>query len=125
MLQIADEFVENDGLKPCHEQNRSRDCRLCSAAIARTATRSDDAAGEEARDRSCRRGAQHQDGGDGRRTAMGCEFLRRLAHIHGDDYAQVVVGADDAVERSDDREPDEARIERGIEDVEFSEEARR
>ena len=50
-------------------------------------------------------------------------FTRGIAHVHHDDEAEVVVGADDAVDGHQNREPDQVGVDGGLEDVELAEEA--
>ena len=48
-----------------------------------------------------------------------------FAHVHDDDEAEVVVGADDAVDGHHHGEPDQVRVDGGLEDVKLAEEAGR
>src|SRR5580692_1569414 len=82
----------------------------------------EDVAGEDAE-------VERADGGDAEREDQrGGDFrwrvvFRWLPEIHGDDHAEVVVRADDAVEGGDYHQPDNAGIESCLEREEFSEEA--
>ena len=65
------------------------------------------------------REGEDQRGGDFRWRVV----FRWLPEIHGDYHAEIIVSADDAVDRGDHYQPDDARIERGLKGEEFSEEA--
>src|SRR5271168_115175 len=54
---------------------------------------------------------------------FGGDFRAGFAHVHEHDDAQVVVGADDAVDGHEHGEPDEMRVDGGFEDIELAEEA--
>ena len=58
-----------------------------------------------------------------RAGVVAASFGARFAHVHHHDEAEVVVGADDAVDGHQHGEPDQVRIHGGLEDVELAEEA--
>src|SRR5580704_19284398 len=71
-------------------------------------------------------GGDGQDDVDGEGEARGGgggDFGAGFAHVHDDDEANVVVGANDAVDGHEDGEPDEVGVYGGFEDVELAEEA--
>src|SRR5579862_620571 len=59
------------------------------------------------------------------RHRRGHVILRRLPEIHRDDHAQIIIGADHAVDRRNHHQPHNPRIERGLKREEFSEESAR
>src|SRR4029077_20432403 len=70
-------------------------------------------------------GGEGEDGvdGEGEVGDGGGGFGAGFAHIHDDDQAEEVVGADDAVDGHEDGKPDEVGVYGGFEDVELAEEA--
>src|SRR6266852_6778367 len=54
-----------------------------------------------------------------------CNLLPRLAHVHDDNDAQVIVGPDRAIDNTNDRKPDKVRLHSGAEHVKLGEESAR
>src|SRR5580704_16682263 len=92
-----------------HQQVARRLLRILENAIWQ------DAEIQRGRDADGERESQSEWNGAGR------DLVARLAHVHHHDDAQVVVGADRAVDLSDEGQPNQIRLYRGTEDIELGE----